>query len=272
MNERTPESDVRIERYLDGVMTDAERDAFEQDCERDPSLAHRLAAAKADAAAIEASLEAHFAPPQLSALADRVRAAAALRESSPAHATASYNIGTVGSPPTARTASRWMWSSIAAALLLVGLAILGVQRAQSMALQRGTQLAAYYADQVSIGLTPQWVCKDEPTFREYTKMRFGVELTFRDLGPGVALIGWTYVRGPMRTDTNAVLMATAPADVASSPAPILVIVEKRGDAPRVSRPEGTSLHIHRRDLGRVSLYEVSPLEKPVVLESIHEAK
>ncbi len=247
----TPQRD-QIECYLDNAMSTSDRAAFETQMLSDAQLRSQVEQTRRENAALAHAIHSRFALPEDCDLEAAVHDAARLKLTS--------------RPPSRST--NWLvaarWSAMAAALVLcVGGGLL-FQRLQSQARERGQQLIAYYSEQVQLGLTPQWVCKDEKTFREYTTMRFGAPLSFNALPSGVALVGWTYVRGPMRTDSNAVLMATR------DETPILVIVEKRGNAPRIDAAQQSSLHVFRKDLGAVTLYELTPLASPTLLDVLRE--
>lgn len=255
MSEPTPPMNPlvdRIDRFLDNAMSENERAEFESQMRADASLLAHVEQIRRENAALTQAITSRFTPPE-----DCTLAAAVYNAARSTHV----------SRPHARKVS-WLvttrWVAMAAALLLcVGGGVL-FQHVQSQASERGQQLVAYYSEQVQLGLTPQWVCKDDKTFREYTAMRFGTPLSFKTLPSGVALIGWTYVRGPMRTDSNAVLMATR------ENSPILVVVEKRGNAPRVDASQQTTTRIFRKDLADVTLYEITPLATPTLLDLLNE--
>ncbi|MDX2118656.1 MAG: hypothetical protein SFY96_10780 [Planctomycetota bacterium] len=255
---------VAIERRLDGAMSPDEAAAFDRALAADPALRARFDAVAASAPTLDASVRTGFDAPRGDDLIRRIRAAARERSGTPAEI-ASEPAPKLVLPSPTRSVARHAWLALAAAVVLAIGAGVWLARESARSRERGVQLIAYYHEQVSLGLTPQWVCTDDANFRVYTQSRFGAPMTFTPPPPGLALIGWTYVRGPMRTPTNAVLMATR------DTTPVLVIVEKREYAPRVTPPIDGGLHIHRRDLEHVTLFEISPAAAPSVLDILSEA-
>ncbi len=259
-NPDTPSS-LEIDQYLDDVMAPQERAAFESRLQSDAALAAHVEKVRRENAALALAVHAQFTLPSGDDLVASIHRAARSGDSS------TRRITPVASNRSWLVTARWV--AIAATLLLcIGGGLL-FQRLQSQARVNTQHLLAYYSEQVRLGLTPQWVCKDDKTFREYTAMRFGAPLTFKTPPAGVALIGWTYVRGPMRTDTNAVLIAT------QDNTPILILVEKRAGAPRVDAgaepAKQQATRIFRKDLAAVSLYELTPLNSPTVIDLLEQA-
>jgi hypothetical protein len=245
-------------------MSPDEAAAFDRALDADPPLRARYDAVAASAPTLDASVRTGFDAPRGDDVIHRVRAAAQARSGKPADVT-SAPAPTLALPRPTRSVARRAWLALAAAVVLAIGAGVWLARESALAHERGVQLIAYYHEQVNLGLTPQWVCTDDANFRVYTQSRFGAPMTFTPPPAGLALIGWTYVRGPMRTPTNAVLMATR------DTTPVLVIVEKREHAPRVTPPVDAGLHIYRRDLAHVTLFEISPRATPSVLDILSEA-
>lgn len=244
----------QIERYLDNVMSQSQLAEFESQLGGDAQLREDVEQMRIANAEISRALAARFSLPGGHAVAEAPRGAAPPPVAPHPHASwMSWHVAT-------------RWYALAAALLLCVGGGWMFQHVQSQSRQRARQLVAYYAEQVQLGLTPQWVCKDDKTFREYTAMRFGTPMSFKTLPAGVALVGWTYVRGPMRTDSNAVLMATR------DDAPVFVVVEKRANAASIDTlAHDGSIHIFRKDLADITLYEITPLAGPTLLDVLYEA-
>ncbi len=112
-----------------------------------------------------------------------------------------------------------------------------------------------YASIVDAGFEPRTVCTDEAAFIDWMERRFDQPLVVSSDAPGLELVGWDYKR--IMTPRTGVLLARADGRE------VLVLVEHRENAVRLGDQEG--LRVFRRDIGGVSLFEVTPLDEPRVL-------
>ncbi len=112
-----------------------------------------------------------------------------------------------------------------------------------------------YHDLVSEGFEPLWVCKDDQEFADSFRSVYRQALLLAEMPPGTTTLGLSYCNS--LTARTTCLLATAGGE------PVVVFVDRiERDHPQPV-PEG--LHVHRRQLGRFVLYELSPLEEPAVL-------
>lgn len=125
---------------------------------------------------------------------------------------------------------------------------------QSVALLRPDD---FYRRKVAAGFKPYWVCKDAQEFASSFATRFGQPLLLKALPADVAATGID-LSHTLTTETLAVLM-----DVKRQPVVILVDRLEADSHPENRDP---SLHVHRRVIGRLVLYEVSPFDKAATLD------
>ncbi len=112
-----------------------------------------------------------------------------------------------------------------------------------------------YRDLVSEGFEPLWVCKDDQEFADSFRSTYHQGLLLTEMPPGTTTLGLSYCNS--LTARTTCLLARAGGE------PVVVFVDRiERDQPQ-SAPEG--LHLHRRRIGRLVLYELSPLEEPAVL-------
>ena len=112
-----------------------------------------------------------------------------------------------------------------------------------------------YHDLVTEGFEPLWVCKDDQEFADSFRSTYHQGLLLTEMPPGTTTLGLSYCNS--LTARTTCLLATAGGE------PVVVFVDRiERDQPQ-SAPEG--LHLHRRQIDRLVLYELSPLEEPAVL-------
>lgn len=154
----------------------------------------------------------------------------------------------------------WGWGrwAAAAAIALVALpaAWFGIRRALE------TELEAAYRVTVASGFVPEEVCTSDDEFGRWVASRYpGASLFPAPDRGGVEFVGWSY--GTALGPYSALLLARAEGEE------ILVAMNRKEQAaatpPALPRlPAG--LHVYPRIIGKMALYEVSPLDHPVVIE------
>jgi hypothetical protein len=235
-----PASTDRIDAYLDGAMAAPERAAFEKDIASNPALGEQVALQRH----IDSRLRDLFAPP----------AAPSLPAAQPTRAVA----GRIGFP---------LWAKAAAAIALVAIgAWLAVARPWEGLLKPA--LAASSADSVLKQLVsdenfkPVWVCDNDQKFLTYTKDKLGVSFLVRP-DSGVQLVGWTYKAGLLENTAQILLVRAEGKE-------LMVAMGPKGDDRTQHTVPGSPLHITRKVYKGVVMYEISPLDHPVVVNSIQE--
>jgi hypothetical protein len=166
----TADHQDRLDRYLDGGLGGAEREAFERDLARSPELR-----AQADLQGrIDAGLRRLFTPPGVAAPA--------------------------GAAPRARRP--WVWGlglAAAAALAAAGVWYAVGRRAEP------TVLEGVYRSIVSAGFTPKEVCTTDEAFEKWVADKYGEPLAPEPDHAGVEFVGWSYARA--MTTYSGVLLA-----------------------------------------------------------------
>ncbi len=112
-----------------------------------------------------------------------------------------------------------------------------------------------YHDMVNEGFQPLWVCKDDQEFADSFRSTYHQGLLLTEMPPGTTTLGLSYCNS--LTAGTTCLLAT------SGGQPVVVFVDRiERDHPQPV-PEG--LRLHRKEIDRLVLYELSPLEEPAVL-------
>lgn len=206
--------------------------------------AHTLVRENAEAAAIagihariDEALRREFAPP--ATIEPSVPGRGALRVS----------------PPRAAPSRRWVRWGLAAALLLTA---------------AGAYLTHFvwvispdsvFRELVAAGFEPSWKCKDDREFIEYATARTGTPFLIAQ-SAGVKVLGWDSATD-LITDRTVCLMAE------SGTTPIVVYVDRLvDDHPLRLRPL-SGMKLHRAEFDGCVFYEVSTLERPVILPLIY---
>lgn len=155
----------------------------------------------------------------------------------------------------------YMSAGIAAAI------VLSVSVAAVILLRGSTACSpeAVYDRLVADGLTPLWVCGNNEEFAAYTKRNKGEPLIVARQNPLTEYVGWTYAATdsctPMQRNSLALMTR-------HEGQPIVVIVENAQFDQELSLPKKSSLHLHRVQIGKVVLYEVSPFDAPIVTSQL----
>jgi hypothetical protein len=240
-----------IDRYLDGLLSGPERAEFERRLESEPELRAGLELQTQ----INASLSRSFVVPTPERVMGPVR--------------------------TARSsASRWSiphllrsrWVALAASLLLV----LGVWTAWRAG-QPNTfedypvspnwySMEMVYRMETAKGFKPQWVCDSErelaTTYWQQLDQPLAIPIPAEKKGWGLSYFNTL-------SPKTVVLLAKV------NDTPVMVFADRaeRADKEKdvVPSPE-SNLKAHRRQVGDLVLYEVSPLPKPHLLDEFYEPK
>jgi hypothetical protein len=235
-----------IDRYLDGLLSEAERSAFEQRLAIEPELRAQVELQ----ARINGSLSRSFVIPAAEQVMGPVRK----------------------SPPRHESASRWSipnvlrsrWVAVAASLLLV----LGVWSAWRATRPRHVedypaQVAWYpmetiYRMETRKGFNPQWVCSTERELATTYWLQLNQPLAV-PIPPEKKGWGLSYYN-TLSPKTVALLAKV-------NDTPVMVFADRK-EAEVLPAPD-SNLHAHRRKVGEIVLYEVSPLPKPYLLDHFY---
>jgi hypothetical protein len=234
--------DERLEAYLDGVMGETQRAAFEAEIERDP----RLTAEVALQARLDAALTREF--PVVTPTGVHL---AAIEK----HA------GSV-SPSTVPLTG---WKTLipyaaAAAVFLIAFGLWGprwpIEREPSFT---AMPLAHVYHQTVKDGFEPYYECHDDKRFADTFTSRQGIPLHLTKMPLGSMMKGLSYLGGLSR-ETTAMLC-----DVEGKP--VMVFVDRvEKDRPSAAKENDPELNIFRTVRDGLVFYEVSPLDQPTMTQ------
>jgi hypothetical protein len=244
----------KLEAYLDGALPDAVRAEVVREIEANRDLRAEVNLQKR----IDDSLNRQFkpaAPPD--DLAMRLRQAAAAQVAEPLAATV---------PLRARRLP--MIAAAAAAVLVwagLGWYFLGPERRwPEDAPPPPLTLAQTYDVAVATGFRPAWVCKDDHEFASTFKQRHGQGLLLAAMPEGSGMYGLAYSGRAVGSATT--MLAHA------GESPVMVFVDRVRDDPHLEQPDpDTGLHLFRKELGSLVLYELTPLDEPRVMDYLYAA-
>lgn len=234
-------SNHRMEAYLDGRMTEQDRLDFEHRIGTDPDLRAEVERQHA----IDAALRRVLDPPpprRLDALVDEV-----MRRADRARPRRVLPVA----------------AAVAAAALgaLLIWQTLGVRGGRGYEAPPWRSLETVYRDEAAGSFEPRWVCETDAEFAAIFGDRFGQRLLLRDLPGGVESVGLSYCHS-LSTGTTYLL-----ARAGGSPVVVFVDRIERDHRPAPLSPD---LHLHRRTIGQLVLYEVSTQESPVLLDRFYD--
>jgi hypothetical protein len=235
-----------IDRYLDGLLSEPERAAFEQRLGAEPELRAQVELQSR----INDSLSRSFVVPPAEQVMGPVRSA----------------------PRVEARRSRWSipdllrsrWVAVAAALLIA----LGVWSAWRATRPKQvddypTQLAWYpmemiYRMETQKGFRPQWVCDTERELATTFWLQLDQPLAI-PIPPEKKGWGLSYYNS-LSPKTVALLAKV-------NDTPVMVFAD-RAEAEVLPSPD-SKLYAHKREIGGIVLYEVSPLPKPYLLDDFY---
>jgi hypothetical protein len=237
-----------LDAYVDGLLDDDERVAFENELHRRPALRDEVERQER----IDGSLREAFSPPST----ERLRALINLADRGEEDM----------SPRAFRFPAPLRHVALAASLLL---AVAGLWMIQSVvapsstgpdpyAVQAHRTIQQVYDDERTSGFEPDWVCENDQEFRSAFAMRFRQPLLLRALPEDIAAVGLSY-SNTISTDTIYLLARVGNERV-------LVFVDKLERVETAPTVDDPSLRVHRRVVDDLVLYEVSPLAEPSVIE------
>ena len=245
MNEPAPPTrDDRLEAYLDGLLDNADRAEFETTLAGESAL---RAAAELQGR-IDASLTRAFSAPAPS----EHQVAMLLASKSAAEA----------NPDSVRWARvGWIAGALAAAAA-VAWALLGNPLAERRG--DGRQFAArplpdVYREALANGFEAAYNCSEAERFADTFNRRQGAPLKLLKLPVGVRMLGLAYPGGLSR-DTTAMLCRV-------DGQPVMLFVDRRAaDQAFATDHSDKSVRVFRSERDGLVFYEVTPLDKPRVLD------
>jgi hypothetical protein len=167
------------------------------------------------------------------------------------------------------TQSRRNWAKLALAAIAVsvvwGFLILRfIPASRPVVEYKNLPLPTIYDQTVASGFQPYWVCKDAHEFASTFLNRQGHGLLLADLPEETKMEGLAYTGG-ISQNTTTMLART-------NGQPIMVFVDRASaDTHPVLPKTETKLHLFRKELGPLVLYELSPLDHATVMDQLHLA-
>jgi hypothetical protein len=234
--------DERLEAYLDGVMDEAERAAFEAEIKRDPRLT-----AEVD---LQARLDAALAR-EFQALTPTAVHLAAIEK----------HVKSVSPSPVAFTGWKALVPYAAvAAIFLIAFGLWGprwpIEREPSFT---AMPLAQVYHQTVKDGFEPYYECHDDKRFADTFASRQGIPLHLTEMPRGSMMKGLSYLGGLSR-ETTAMLCEV-------EGEPVMVFVDRaEKDRPSAAKENDPELNIFRTERDGLVFYEVTPLDKPTMTQ------
>lgn len=236
---------TNLDRYLDGLLAGSELRAFEEQMLRDPVLAAQVAAQRRIDESLCRVMKAPRAP--------------VLREA----ANESYSLG-----PWAFArlrSSRWI---AVAAVLIIGVSVWRVwdiyhaHPAQDDIYAIGgapRTMDTIYQVEKNRGFKPMWKCETDQEFATTFWKSLGAALTFRNPPPNVASLGLSY------GNTIGLSPKTVYMLFKIDGREVIVFIDKisNDQKPKATTP---GLNLFRRETGQFVLYEMTPLERPLVFD------
>ena len=126
-------------------------------------------------------------------------------------------------------------------------------------------LDSIYEKTVADGFRPKWVCEDEHEFAATFFTRQGQGLLLADMPAGSKMEGLTYCGGLSRYTTTMLARVDG--------FPVMVFVDRAFADTHPSLASGeNSLHLFRKELGPLVLYELTPLDQPRVSDYLYLAE
>lgn len=220
----------QLDLFLDGLLPEAERAAFVLKLENSPELRAAVEAQRR----IDDSLRRQFGPPSFGRAAAETAPLAIIR------------------PVAVR---RWKLWAAAAAVVLATSAVVSL-------IPRTTPLEELYRRQVALGFSPDVTCTSIPAFGQWLEENYGSRIAPDQERPNIEYAGWSYSR--TISGYTGLLLAKVEGRQ------VLVVLDKEAEvAAHPPRPEaGKDLKVFRRDLGGLVFYEITPLDRSVIIDHL----
>lgn len=252
-----------LELYLDGQMTGEMRMRFEEQLSRDPALRGQIAQQRM----IDESLKRRFAVTGGGAEAVLARLIA---QPHAGNGRAGHKPQTTHDTPSRRLVRPRLAIAAAIVFLICGPVALYFAwdtfreaTAPTIAVNPKTvqPLDLVYQQQVRDGFNCDWACKSQSEFGAYFAAGFGEPLMMKDPPPQVLSIGLKYAGGI--TPYTLSYMAKV------NDQPVMVFADK-AQADKGQKLSDPTLHIFKRTIGSLVLYEVTPFSEPKLLDLFYK--
>ncbi len=233
-----------LERYLDGSLSAPELAAFEAELARSPGLRADVDLQRR----LDAALRASFTPGPAPLLTT-----AEAREPAPIKSRFRW------------TRERTMFAALAA-MLLIAVGIQGYMWLSGAGQPDRPTLAQTYLDLVSHGFKPSEQCTTRDKFAKWMESRYSVPLAPVQDRSDVQLVGWSYSNNI--SSYTGLLLATVEGK------PVVVALDSTQNQNAVGAPcrrgpgQAKDINIFTAEIDGISLYEITPLDKPHIIDNL----
>ena len=244
---------TELDLYLDGLLSADRAAAFERAMAADPALAEQVRSQRA----IDAGLRQAFAYEPRHALG-RTPAP----QATPQHSAAAGM--------SLRLADWRRQAFAVAALVVLAAGVIWMNLTPGSA-RRGDAIKdlppdTAYVNLIASGFAPQFVCTTDEAFAKAVRERFGQALLVATT-PSLELLGWAYDAGyRTRVLGNDSLILMAKVDGKE----VIVVMDRLTTDRPLAQPTTPDIHLHRRVVGQLVVYEVSRSATPLVADKIYD--
>jgi hypothetical protein len=233
-----------LDAYFDGTLSPADLARFDEALLTDASLREAVALQRE----IDASLARLYTYPGMREL--------------PAPVPVTETTSTTTNPaiPGSWLLKRSTWLGAIAASLLAAAVFVYWPRAEFTLIPA----ERVYQRTLATGWNPAFICETDEEFVRVVAERFGQGLLIPSATTGVVLNGWAYsddYAGSPISPQTMILMAHAEGQ------PVMVLMDTARNDRTVTVPPESGLQVFRRRVGRLVLYELTPLDRAIVIEA-----
>lgn len=236
MTEPTKSTREQIDAYLDGALRPEGAAAFERALATDDALRAEIAAHRL----IEESLRRSYEP-RIPKRLDAMLSGGAARR-------AWWGLAAVLVIGAAGIGALWLLRTPAPPVSII-----------SESLAMASPLDALYQHQERTGFRPTVPCETDEEFAAWVSGRFGEPLVAART-PGVEAMGWSYAT--TLSPHTGLLLARVDGRGA------VIIVDRVEEDRELRLPDESPLHLFKRTIGGLALYELTPLDEPRVLPTL----
>ena len=238
-----------IEAYLDGRGSAAERAAFEERLAQDASLRAEVRVQRA----IDTSLRGAFPAPVMADILARAQAQARPQPVKPSFKARPLKVRLL------------VEAGLAAAIgiaLGVGYLVWNDQQKPGVRQVARISMSDFYRQREKNDFPPDWVCEPE-RFKATFAYKFNQPLLMAE-APGVVMKGLAY-SNTLSPDTVEIISKVNNRGV-------IVFIDRATAGEEQKVCESSGMHLFKRELAGLNLYELTPWDKPSVLDLIYVPK
>jgi hypothetical protein len=241
--------DFQLDAYLDGTLSPEHTAEFERAIAADAGLARQVDAARR----VDAELRQMFAPPTVGAGMGLAGIGDGRRDE--------QTVGSIRHEPAgvlrpARSRGRLVGLAAAGLLLVAAALVVRFVTAES---DQGF-LVMEFDRQVQGGFKPAIVCTTNEAFAEWTRVAFGQPLEPLRLASNVELLGWS--KSNLVPGYSGLLLARVDGKG------VMVVMDRPAEFGSGGDGRLGKLRTFERHVGGVRMIEVTPLDRPMLVDSI----